>query len=106
MAGLLVLVTVVSALVVDFQLGKTSFKPKFRHLMSKSKPVNRLSAARFFLFGSRDVWFVVALPVYLQLQLGWSSTAVGTFLAVWIIGYGAVQGCSTECHRSTFRTNA
>ncbi len=94
MAGMLAVVAVVSGVLVDFQLGKTSFKPKFRHLVSKSKPVNRLSAARFFLFGSRDVWFVVALPVYLQLQLGWSSTAVGTFLAVWIIGYGAVQAAA------------
>ena len=94
MAGLLVIVAGVTGMLVDFQIGKTTFKPRFSHLVSKSGPVNRLSAARFFLFGSRDVWFVVALPVYLQMQLGWSSVSVGTFLAAWIIGYGAVQAIS------------
>ncbi|MGB5146158.1 MAG: organoarsenical effux MFS transporter ArsJ [Porticoccaceae bacterium] len=76
---------------LDNRLGKTSFKPKFRDLLSRSGPVNRLSAARFFLFGARDVWFVVALPVFLQAELGWSFMAVGAFLACWILGYGAVQ---------------
>ena len=53
--------------------------------------MNRLSAARFFLFGSRDVWFVVALPVYLQAQLDWEHTTVGVFMALWVVGYGFVQ---------------
>ncbi|MEO0356046.1 MAG: MFS transporter, partial [Cyanobacteria bacterium P01_A01_bin.3] len=51
----------------------------------------RLSAARFFLFGARDVWFVVALPVFLSATLGWSFEQVGGFLALWVIGYGVVQ---------------
>ena len=58
---------------------------------SKSSAINRLSAARFFLFGSRDIWFVVALPVFLADELGWSERSVGGFLAVWVIGYGIVQ---------------
>jgi len=53
--------------------------------------VNILAAARIFLFASRDVWFVVGLPVYLRSVLGWSFWQVGTFLAVWVIGYGIVQ---------------
>ncbi len=44
-----------------------------------------------FLFGSRDVWFVVALPVFLSASLGWSHAEVGGFLALWVIGYGGVQ---------------
>ena len=76
---------------LDREMGKASFKPKFSNLWSKSPQINMLSAARLFLFGSRDVWFVVALPVFLQLELGWSSISVGTFLAAWIIGYGLIQ---------------
>jgi predicted MFS family arabinose efflux permease len=66
-------------------------KPKFSEIFSKSGGVNRLSAARFFLFGARDVWFVVALPVFLQSQLQWSYWQVGALMACWIIGYGVVQ---------------
>ncbi|NES71923.1 MAG: MFS transporter, partial [Okeania sp. SIO2D1] len=50
-----------------------------------------LSAARFFLFGSRDVWFVVGLPVFLEGTLGWSFYQVGGFMASWVIGYGIIQ---------------
>lgn len=87
----LALVAVAAAIFTDKHLGKTTFKPKFKHLWSKSPQINRLSAARLFLFGARDVWFVVALPVFLQAQLGWPSVAVGTLLALWVIGYGLVQ---------------
>jgi predicted MFS family arabinose efflux permease len=96
--GLLVLalgaVTIASFIFIDRSLGKTSFKARFSDLMSKSAPVNCLSGARFFLFGARDVWFVIAVPVYLQTELHWSPTAVGTLLALWIIGYGAIQAVS------------
>ena len=61
-----------------------------------SEKINLLSAARLFLFGSRDVWFVVALPVFLQTQLDWSSVFVGSFLAAWIIGYGLVQALAPK----------
>jgi len=91
MAAGLAIVLLASYLLLDKHLGTTSFKPKFRDLFSKSAAINRLSAARFFLFSSRDIWFVVALPVYLQSQLGWDHVAVGTMLAAWVIGYGIVQ---------------
>lgn len=74
------------------ELGMAKNKPKFSQIFSKSRAVNTLSAARMFLFGSRDVWFVVALPVYLASQFGWDHWSVGGFLALWIIGYGFVQG--------------
>jgi predicted MFS family arabinose efflux permease len=72
-------------------LGKAKAKPKFRDMFSKSRAINLLSAARLFLFGARDVWFVIALPVFLAQSLGWDFWQVGGFLAAWVIGYGIVQ---------------
>ncbi len=72
-------------------MGKIKAKVKFKQLFSKSKAINILSGARFFLFGARDVWFVVALPVFFYEKLEWSFTQVGTYMACWVIGYGLVQ---------------
>nr|WP_193330407.1 organoarsenical effux MFS transporter ArsJ [Pseudoalteromonas prydzensis] len=72
-------------------LGKAKNKAKFNELFSKSKAINVLSAARMFLFGARDVWFVVALPVFLAATFGWEHWWVGGFMASWVIGYGIVQ---------------
>ncbi|MBW4653589.1 MAG: organoarsenical effux MFS transporter ArsJ [Kaiparowitsia implicata GSE-PSE-MK54-09C] len=72
-------------------MGKIKAKIKFNQLFSKSREINILSLARFFLFGSRDVWFVVGLPVFLQDILGWTFFQTGGFLALWVIGYGIVQ---------------
>nr|CRH06944.1 putative Permeases of the major facilitator superfamily [Candidatus Magnetococcus massalia] len=72
--------------------GKLKSKPKFSQIFSHNRAINILSTARFFLFGARDIWFVVALPVYLQSVLEWGHMEVGTLLAVWVIGYGFVQG--------------
>lgn len=91
MIGLLVFVFAVSAILLTEELGKTPFKPKFRDLFSKSRSVNILSAARMFLFGSRDIWFVVALPVFFERTLNWSHIQVGSFMALWVIVYGVVQ---------------
>ena len=88
---MLALVSIGSVVGLDRSLGRASFKPKFVHLFAKSTPVNVLAGARLFLFGSRDLWFTIALPVYLQSVLGWSGTSVGALLAIWIIGYGIVQ---------------
>ena len=71
-------------------LGRASAKARFKGVFSRNRKVNVLSAARFFLFGARDVWFVVGVPVFLY-GLGWSFTRVGAFLALWVIGYGVVQ---------------
>ncbi|PTU75853.1 organoarsenical effux MFS transporter ArsJ [Pseudomonas mangrovi] len=91
MAGALLLVWLASLALLKKDLGKARAKPKFRDLLSKSYAINMLSAARLFLFGARDVWFVVALPVYLASVFGWSFWQVGGFLALWVIGYGIVQ---------------
>ena len=87
----LAVVWLLSLVLLKRDLGKATSKPKFRDILSKSRAINVLSAARMFLFGARDVWFVVALPVFLASQLGWSFWQVGGFMAVWIIGYGIVQ---------------
>ncbi len=63
----------------------------FSESLSKSPAINWLSLARLFLFCSRDVWFVVALPVFLHSQLRWSHIEVGTLMASWVMAYGAVQ---------------
>ena len=91
MAAVLAAVVVALVILLDEDIGKAKKKAPLRSIFSKSTAVNRLSFARFFLFGSRDIWFVVALPVFLSTELGWSHQGVGGFLAAWVIGYGIVQ---------------
>ncbi|MEM1295804.1 MAG: organoarsenical effux MFS transporter ArsJ [Verrucomicrobiota bacterium] len=88
----LIVVALLSCLIgVRGDFGKSSTKPKFKEVFSKSKEINWLSAARMFLFGARDVWFVVGVPVFLHETLAWSFWEVGGFLALWVIGYGFIQ---------------
>jgi predicted MFS family arabinose efflux permease len=91
MAGMLAITVVLLLVFLDEEIGRSKKKAPLRSILSKSVAVNRLSAARFFLFGSRDIWFVVALPVFLDEQLHWSYQGIGGFLALWVIGYGIVQ---------------
>lgn len=91
MAAVLGLIWLASLVLLKKDLGKAKNKPKFSELFSKSRAINILSTARLFLFGARDVWFVVALPVFLSSQLGWDFWWVGGFLAAWVIAYGIVQ---------------
>lgn len=91
MASLLTAVWVFSLLALKDDLGKAKNKPKFKDIFSKSSSINTLSAARMFLFGARDVWFVVALPVFLAATFNWNHWWVGGFMASWVIGYGIVQ---------------
>ena len=94
LAGSLLMVLIITALLLPSGVGKMKSKPKFSEVFSKVPEINWLSAARFFLFGSRDVWFVVGLPVFLYEVLGWGFAQVGAFLALWVIGYGIVQALS------------
>ena len=86
-------------LVLPADFGKMKDKPSLSSLFSKSEGINVLSLARFFLFGARDVWFVVALPVFLEASLGWSFWEIGGFLGLWVIGYGIVQGAAPALRR-------
>ena len=98
MAAALLAVLLGAVLTLSGDLGRSRKKVKFATLLSKSPAINWLSAARLFLFASRDVWFVVGLPVFLS-QLGWSFPQVGAFLAVWVIGYGFIQAVVPELLR-------
>jgi predicted MFS family arabinose efflux permease len=91
MAAALIVILLGSWLSLPREMGKARGKNKLAQLLSKKREVNLLSAARFFLFGTRDIWFVVGVPVFLSLTMGWSFTRVGSFLALWTIGYGVVQ---------------
>ncbi|MFQ3210295.1 MAG: MFS family permease [Colwellia sp.] len=91
MAIALVIVALSAFPMLRGDIGKTSYKAKFSQLFSKNTSLNYLSAARLCLFAGRDVWFVIALPVYLASQLQWQHQAIGTFLACWIIFYGIIQ---------------
>jgi len=106
MACMLTLVWISSLFFLNRESGKATFKPKFKELFSKSRPINVLSAARFLLFGARDVWFVVALPVFLASELQWDHWQVGSFLALWIIGYGLIQSFAPKLTATTITDRA
>ncbi len=91
MAAAIFLTLAFSTASLPRELGKAKGKAKFSHMFSKNRSVNVLSAARFFLFGARDIWFVVGVPVFLATQFDWGFTEVGGFLAAWVIGYGIIQ---------------
>ena len=93
MAALLGSILLAASLSLPKGLGRAGASKSVRELFSKSAAVNILAAARIFMFGARDVWFVVGLPVFLY-SAGWSFWEVGGFLAVWTIGYGAVQAAA------------
>ncbi|RZS57870.1 organoarsenical effux MFS transporter ArsJ [Sphaerotilus mobilis] len=90
MAGLLVLVFIGVVGFVPRLMGKAKASKSARELFAKSRGINGLAAARVALFGARDVWFVVGVPVFLYAS-GWTFTMVGAFVALWTIGYGVVQ---------------
>ena len=100
MAGLLGLLAVLVAVTLPAKLGAGVSSRTIRELFSKSSAVNTIAVARIFLFGARDIWFVVALPVFLYAN-GWSFWEVGGFLAIWTILYGGVQGIAPAIMRVT-----
>ena len=99
MAAGLCLILTGAALALPGDMGRARTKVKFSRILAKNRNINLLSAARLFLFGSRDVWFVVGLPVFLAASLGWSHTQIGGFLALWVIGYGGVQALAPNLLR-------
>jgi len=98
MAGMLVLVLGGVVTSLPTTLGKAKASKSFGELFAKSRAVNLISAARIFLFGSRDVWFVVGLPVFLYAN-GWKYIEVAGFIAAWTIGYGLVQAIAPSVIR-------
>ena len=113
MAIALALTWVASMLALPRAPGKSGPALSLKSLMPQDARLKWLSVARLFLFGSRDAWFTVGLPIFLSASLGWSFEAVGGFLAGWIIGYGVVQalaptllGKSKQDDRATLSTDA
>jgi len=111
MAAVLVVILVAVVLFMPQGLPKGSKAAKFSHVVSKDQRVNLLSLARVFLFGARDVWFVVGIPVYFHAALSDGGHAgdraafflVGSFMAIWIIAYGAVQASAPRLLRAATR---
>jgi predicted MFS family arabinose efflux permease len=98
MAGLLTLVLAGVLAFVPPLMGKAKASKSAKELFAKNRGINLLAAARVMLFGARDVWFVVGVPVFLY-SAGWTFTMVGGFLALWTIGYGVVQGLAPNIVR-------
>lgn len=90
MAALLAAAMFIALSAVPRTLGKGKASRSFKALFARSQAINVMASARLFLFGSRDVWFAVGLPVFLQ-DDGWTSGEVAAFLAAWTMGYGGVQ---------------
>ena len=98
MAVLLALVLLAVVAFVPRLMGKSRASRSARELFAKNRGINLLAAARVVLFGARDVWFVVGVPVFLY-SFGWTFTMVGGFLALWTIGYGLVQALAPNIVR-------
>ncbi|CAA9506781.1 MAG: MFS-type efflux pump ArsJ specific for 1-arseno-3-phosphoglycerate [uncultured Solirubrobacteraceae bacterium] len=94
LAGMVVVALGVTLGLMRGDLGRPDKKARFSQMFSHNRGVNVLAGARIFLFASRDVWFVVGVPVFLRDELGWTFWQAGSFLAVWVIGYGIVQACA------------
>ncbi len=94
LATLVLTALIVTSTLMRGHFGRPDRTAKFKQMFSNNRAVNILAAARIFLFAARDVWFVVGLPFFLYSELHWSFWAVGTLLAVWVIGYGAVQAAA------------
>ncbi len=90
MAGLLSIVLAGVVLSLPRTMGKAKASKSAKELFAKNRGVNLLALGRIALFGARDIWFVVGVPVFLYAS-GWTFTMVGGFLALWTIGYGIVQ---------------
>ncbi len=95
MAALLGAVLLAVVLALPSMMGKAKASGSAKELFAKNSGINALAAARVMLFGARDVWFVVGLPVYLY-TAGWTFAMVGGFLACWTIGYGLVQALAPQ----------
>jgi predicted MFS family arabinose efflux permease len=95
MASVLSVILVAIIWSLPATLGKAKASKSFKELFGKSRAINLLAGARVFLFGARDVWFVVGVPVFLYSQ-GWNFTMVGTFMALWTIAYGLVQAMAPK----------
>jgi MFS family permease len=101
LAGCLALILVATIASLPRGMGRAKQKTPITRLLAKTPAINKLSAARVFLFGARDIWFVVGVPIFLYDVAGWSFLEVSTFLALWVIGYGVVQAAAPRLIESS-----
>ncbi|MGF1563578.1 MAG: organoarsenical effux MFS transporter ArsJ [Geminicoccaceae bacterium] len=101
LAACLIAILIVTAIVLPRGMGRAKAKTPITRILAKSEAINRLSAARVFLFGARDIWFVVGVPIFLYEIAGWSFIQVSSFLALWVIGYGIVQALAPRLIESS-----
>ncbi|QXT40644.1 organoarsenical effux MFS transporter ArsJ [Gymnodinialimonas ceratoperidinii] len=114
MAAILALILAAVLVAMPAGLPKGRKGAKFSEVFSKSANVNWLSVARVFLFGARDVWFVVGIPIYFYAVLSDGTEAgnratfflIGSFMAGWIILYGLVQANAPRILRAASRSEA
>lgn len=114
MAGVLAAILIAVLFAMPPGLPKGRKGTKFSEVFSRSANVNWLSAARVFLFGARDVWFVVGIPIYFYAVLSDGTDAgnraaffmIGSFMAAWIVLYGAVQATAPRLLRASTRPEA
>jgi len=111
MAAILAIIFIAVVVAMPPGLPKGRKNARFSEVVSKNRNINWLSLARIFLFGARDVWFVVGIPIYFYAVLSDGTEAgnqtafftIGTFMAVWTIFYGAVQGWAPRILRASSR---
>jgi MFS family permease len=99
MMGIVLLAIPWPALGLESGLGRTRRENiTWRSVFKKNHNIQALSAARFFLFASRDAWFDVPLPFYLRSKegFGWERAAAAALLGAWIILYGQVQSWTPQ----------
>lgn len=114
MAAMLGLILLVVLLRMPTGLPAGRKDAKFNEVISRNPRINWLSLARVFLFGARDVWFVVGIPIYFYSVLSDGTSEgqraaffmIGIFMAVWVILYGAVQARAPMILRSAQRSEA
>ena len=118
--SVLTMAAIVFVILIGVVIGMPSGLPvgrkdaKFSEVFSRNRNINWLSAARLFLFGARDVWFVVGIPIYFYAVLSDGSAEgnraaffmIGAFMAVWTIFYGIVQGWAPRILKAALRTDA
>jgi MFS family permease len=98
MAALLGVILLFAVVSLPPMMGKSKASRSAKEFFAKNQGINLLAAARVGLFGARDVWFVVGVPVFLY-SAGWTFTMVGTFLALWTMAYGVVQAAAPNVIR-------
>ena len=113
MASLLSIILLIILVCLKNDFSKIKKNTKFSEVFSKNKNINYLSLGRVFLFGARDTWLVVGLPIFLYSTLSDGTVdenrkaffIIGTFMASWTIFYGFIQTITPKITKSNVLEN-